>query len=881
MTSSHNEESEVRPSVETNHAEMDGEYSGRAEASERAKFESEDRHEDIEDSSVLSDGTDDTHDPAQADDSYLGDPEYADSHVRADDAGDASSHHEATDEDVFSDKSPRSSLGSYDAVSESDKAYKDFDNRTTTTRSPRISDFSQYDREYEKGGFIPTVRGTPRPPFRTSSDVRATQMSSPSSSVLGSPRSAKKQFPTVSRLGTPTASAQYSPKRMSTPPRFKGRKEAPLVLLHVTLLPLRWAWGNLLNNLDTNDVSEQLKTLQESWRLLQDRIGDTVIERGILLGHPQNDYEVLEERLLEALELPFRRRARILECGHYLGPANESSLTEDEESEDEWSSQRSRAGDKRHWCDTCKSEIRGDSLGSGKIFRVKVYASNGLMRAGAWEACWKEMERVDVELEPIVEPILQEELVRLAAARQDAGIQKDGAHHLGDQNRREQEGANFRFRASSPQPELSRVGTPVSTEERRRQDEERLREIYGHSPPQQSREPSVHPDQGSHIPQPSSSPPSQPDRTYKSGNPHQATYQNASLPELLLQSVRVLIEDRRNVAIFTLSLFVLILAFRNAPTPAEPVYEPVIHRMRDAPIVRRAQGINTPQLPTVQIKYSSTDSLATSSICVEPSMTSQQQASLADTVVVTPDQEWSEAMQRQDAPVSRPMEAASVEDEQNKSEVESILSQEPTSMTSGHYTAAAQPEPTAVEPDYEGNLETTSLEDLHASESTLAVGYEKPVAEEPEQETIQVETETDAAPIPYGQAVKVATESTTSQVRIAAATSVSTVYEPCNIFGGAYNQFVYMALQSEQTETVTERKVIRVLHTVTETEVETATETVKIPATDVSPEATPSVAADDIPLEESIPTTLPELEEEATGVEESTVAEAAAEDIVS
>ncbi|OTB13407.1 hypothetical protein K445DRAFT_319952 [Daldinia sp. EC12] len=856
MTSSNNEESEVRPSVETDHAEMDGEYPDRAEASERA--ESEDKHEDIRDGSVLSDGTDDTHDPAQADDSYLGDPAYAESHIHADDGGDASSHHEATDEDVFSDKSPRSSLGSYDAVSESDKAHKDFDNMTTTTRSPRISDISQYEREYEKGDFIQTVRGTPRPPFRTPSDVRAMQMSSPPSSVLGSPRSTKKQFPTVSRLGTPTTSAQYSPKRMSTPPRFKGRKEAPLVLLHVTLLPLRWAWGDLLNNLDTDDVSEQLKTLRESWRLLQDRIGDTVIERGILLGHPQNDYEVLEERLLEALELPFRRRARILECGHYLGPTNESNLTEDEESEDEWSSQRSRSGDKRHWCDTCKSEIRGDSLGSGKIFRVKVYASNGLMRAGAWEACWKEMERVDVELEPIVEPTLQEELVRLAATRQEAGNQKE------DQNRREQSDANSRFGTSSPQPEPSRVGTPMSSETRRRRDEERLREIYGHSPPPpQSREPSVH------LEQPSSPPPSRRDEAHKQEKSHQATYQNASFPELLLQSARVLMQDRRNVAIFTLSIFVLMLAFRNAPTPAEPVYEPVIHRMRDVPIVRRAQAIDTPQLPTVQVKYSTTDSFVASSICGEPSATPQQHEPLADPVMVTPNQAPPDAVQHQDAPVDKPMEATSIYNDQYDAETESVLSQEPTSMTSDH--DMAQPEPTAAEPDYEGDLEAASQVDMSASESAPAVDYqEEPVAEESHQETIR--TEAEGVSTASDEAVDVATESTTSRDSIAAATSVSTVYEPCSTFGGAYDQFVYMALQSEQTETVTEKKVVRVFHTITETEVETATETVKMSATDVSLEATPSVTADDVPLEESALVILPELEEE------STVAEAVIED---
>ncbi|KAI1656282.1 hypothetical protein F4813DRAFT_364918 [Daldinia decipiens] len=861
---SNNRETEVRPSVESDHSEMDEEYLDRAEGSERGEFESEDKHEDVEDGSILSDQTDDddTHDPAQTDDSYLGDPEFADSHIHADDGGDTSSHHEATDEDVFSDKSPRSSLGSYDAVSESDKAHKDFDNMTTATRSPRVSDISQYEREYEKGDFIPTVRGTPRPPFRTPSDVRAMHMSSPPSSVLGSPRSTKRQFPTVSRLGTPTASAQYSPKRMSTPPRFKGRKEAPLVLLHVTLLPLRWAWGNLLNNLDMDDVSEQVKTLQESWRLLQDRIGDTVIERGILLGHPQNDYEVLEERLLEALELPFRRRARILECGHYLGPANESTLTEDEESEDEWSSQRSRAGDKRHWCDTCKSEIRGDSLGSGKIFRVKVYASNGLMRAGAWEACWKEMERVDVELEPIVEPALQEELVHLAATRQEADIEKETTQH-----QRERADLGSQFGASSPQPEPSRVGTPISAEERLRRDEERLREIYGHSPPPQPREPSVHPGQdkgSSHVPPPPTS-----DEAYKQKKPHQAAYQNASLPELLLQSMRVLIQDRRNVVIVTLSIFVLMLAFRNAPTPAEPVYEPVIHRMRDVPIVRRAQAVDIPQVPTIQANFPTTESLAAPSICGEPSTTPQQHAPLADLVAVIPDQEPLGAVQHQDTQVAEsPIEAASIEKEQYESELKPIISEELTSATSTHYTT--QTEPTVAEMDYQGDLEAVSQQDISASEPAAApVDYqESSVAEEPQQETTQSEAEPVAAI--YEEALEVAIKPTTAHDSTATATSISTVYEPCSTFAGAYDQFIYMALKSEQTETVTEKKVVRVFHTVTETELETATETVKMSATDVSAEATPSVATDDALLDDLTPV-MP------SGLEEPTAAEVVTE----
>jgi hypothetical protein len=172
-------------------------------------------------------------------------------------------------------------------------------------------------------------------------------------------------------------------------------------------------------------------------------MGDTVFERGILLPHPQNDYEILEERLLEALDLPMRRRARILECGHYLGPSNEMSLTEDSESESEdedsyYDGKPKRASFNRtHWCSTCHSDIRYDSLGPGKIFRVKVYASNGLMKAGAWEACWKEMERVDVELEPILEPGVQEELTQILAEQERALELRE--EHTDDEQEEEEE----------------------------------------------------------------------------------------------------------------------------------------------------------------------------------------------------------------------------------------------------------------------------------------------------------------------------------------------------------------------------------------------------------------------------------------------------------
>ncbi|KAK4222948.1 hypothetical protein QBC38DRAFT_65461 [Podospora fimiseda] len=335
------------------------------------------------------------------------------------------------DDDVFSDNGDRSnsSLGSVDGgrddIQQENKAGRLLSNVSG------ISNFMHYDKE-----FVPIHRVT-RQPFRTPSEIKAIQMLSPTASTFDASMSrlAKRQaanstspFPTVSRVGSPNA--QYSPKGRSTPIRFK-QKEAPLVLLHVTVLPLRWMWGDVLNGLDAVNgkalddnglpfiASEQLKTLRDSWRELQDRVNDNILERGILLPHPQNDFEVLEERVLEALELPVKRRARILECGHYLGPSNITSDLEDDSDDDSSTTSSVNEDHKKHWCTDCKSEIRFEHLGSKRVFRVKVFASNGLLKAGAWDACWNQMERVDVEVEPIVDSTLRSELEKLGAIELD------------------------------------------------------------------------------------------------------------------------------------------------------------------------------------------------------------------------------------------------------------------------------------------------------------------------------------------------------------------------------------------------------------------------------------------------------------------------------
>lgn len=354
--------------------------------------------------------------------------------------GTESGSHRGFDDDVFSDRSlrsPRSSVHSPDQYFDDDALEQMTEkgdqspyvrSRVTSgvsmSDASEVSDLSRLSR-YEKEDFVPTSRNN-RPAFRSPSSVRAIQMSSPTPSAYASTKRPT-AFPTASRLGSPQVSGQFSPKGRSTPSRFKRPEPAPLVLLHVTLLPLRWGYGDVMNHFEAKKVppiafsSEGIKNLRGAWRQLQDRLGDTVLERGILLPHPQNDYEILEERMLEALELPLRRRARILECGHYLGPSNVMANIDDIEDDSEYSSDTEESEtetkpEKRHWCKTCKGDIKYEELGSERMFRIKVYASNGLMSAGAWEACWKEMERVDIEVEPIIDSAVQNDLAKLSAA---------------------------------------------------------------------------------------------------------------------------------------------------------------------------------------------------------------------------------------------------------------------------------------------------------------------------------------------------------------------------------------------------------------------------------------------------------------------------------
>ncbi|KAN0106643.1 hypothetical protein V8E51_009519 [Hyaloscypha variabilis] len=472
-----------------------------------------------------------------------------DQHVEHD-GGDSSSQHDGDiDDDVFShsDASKRSSLNSLHELSADDNI-KLLTSPAVGEEAASSSENEPISRMPSGASFMhPPADSTPRtpskilsrPPFRTPSSVRAIQMSSPTPSIFSSPRSTKRGFPTVSRIGTPNSHTSPSKR---TPTRFKP-KPAPLVLLHVTVLPLQWPYSHLMS---VPDFPEALYGVKESWRLLQEKLGDTVLERGILLPHPQDSYEVLEERLLEALELPVHPRALILKCGHYMGPSETPSSDEDGAGDYSWNSEAGQ----RKWCDICGRDVRveqvGDVAEGERRFRVKIYASNGLMRAGAWAAAWREMERVDVEIEPFVEGALAVELEHLATISPSKIPPVEEHHEVDDGFVDEEEVIEHVHDHEHEHHEQSIPEEDEISQLKRLQNEERMREIYG---------------PGLDTPCPPRHPP-RPRPERHSSRAAVETVDSDSLPDLLLAAFKVAMRDRRNVAIVVLSLFILILSLR-------------------------------------------------------------------------------------------------------------------------------------------------------------------------------------------------------------------------------------------------------------------------------------------------------------------------------
>lgn len=207
----------------------------------------------------------------------------------------------------------------------------------------------------------------------------------------------------------------------SSPKKSSGlRKEFPLVLLHCTLLP---PTNNWLNPTCNNDLFAALLPdgYRQRWTQLQDKLSSAEVKsRGILLPHPQEDYELLEERLLEALELETPR----IQGAHFDDKGVDSGFEDGSQSE----------GDSDDKCPDCGKQI-------GKAERrweIKVFAANGLMKGAAWTAAWRDMEKVDVQVDVFMPEDIRREvntrLEALHAAEEEARMAEDAASTAPEQH---------------------------------------------------------------------------------------------------------------------------------------------------------------------------------------------------------------------------------------------------------------------------------------------------------------------------------------------------------------------------------------------------------------------------------------------------------------
>ncbi|OOQ87801.1 hypothetical protein PEBR_16561 [Penicillium brasilianum] len=261
----------------------------------------------------------------------------------------------------------------------------------------QIAAYSMEEEEAKFGGFdrspqsIRTIRQR-EAAFRKPSSVRAMQMytedEADEDEFLTPPRRrAGMRSPGTSPL---KRSPYYSPKTTQSKPAVK--KEYPLVLLHCTLLAPSLPVPGAAEPQNQKIVEEVLPPQYwKRWRRLQDKVGSGVLrDRGVLISHPEDLYDMLEERLLESLEL----QRPLVHRGHFLGreeadPGSEGEVSDRGESETD--------GEQGDECPDCGGRVLHYS-DTNRKWEVRVYAANGLMRAGAWAAAWKEMEKVDVEV---------------------------------------------------------------------------------------------------------------------------------------------------------------------------------------------------------------------------------------------------------------------------------------------------------------------------------------------------------------------------------------------------------------------------------------------------------------------------------------------------
>ena len=277
-----------------------------------------------------------------------------------------------------------------------------------------------------------------------------------------------------------------------------------------------------------------------NWKTLSEKATSTVLERGILIPHPREDYETLEERLLESLELVL---PRVLQCGHFhLSEEESQAILQDREDLD---IEDQSAAQSLEICPDCDRPIRDGRYGTGEGNRrwdVKVYAANGLMRSGAWTAAWREMERVDVEIMPWLSEDMRRDL--------EAAKEEEMAMIIEEQQRHEQH--ELEPRTNSPM------------------DQERIREVYGAGEPQDLVD-GLQDEKLRDVP-PSMS------RTLS----HQR--QEVPLSTLLSKYIQNQAQEPRNIAIGVLSLVIVFMAMMILRSTSQQA--PSIARFTSTPLIQ-------------------------------------------------------------------------------------------------------------------------------------------------------------------------------------------------------------------------------------------------------------------------------------------------------
>ncbi|RAL05198.1 uncharacterized protein BO80DRAFT_345588 [Aspergillus ibericus CBS 121593] len=382
---------------------------------------------------------------------------------------------------------------------------------------------------------IPAIRHR-ETAFRKPSSVKAMQMHTEDEGddFLTPPKRRGQRFSDVSMRSSgssPLRKSQfYSPTGSAGKPKVK--KEYPLVLLHCNLLPpslpvpaMGYHSQKILREVLPSEYWRR-------WKLLEEKVGSGVLrERGVLISHPEDMYDLLEERLLESLEL---QRPR-LDHGHFLGRDENDSERDDQSVKEESATDEEEGED----CPDCGGRVVRHN-NAGRKWEIKVFAANGLMRAGAWAAAWKEMEKVDVEVGLWLPSEVRRELERR--------LLEEEIYHL--ENRlqvpsQELEHGTAEVRQHSPQtpPRAIEEQTPFVPEEA-----ERPPPIPEKAAAQEQRMP-----EHAYVPRSSD---------------------DIDLQTLLVNYLRVLASDRRNVAIAVLSFLVVFFAIHATPQADQSALRP-------------------------------------------------------------------------------------------------------------------------------------------------------------------------------------------------------------------------------------------------------------------------------------------------------------------